>query len=190
MLHANNATVSFLDWIRRDPRSNLVCTRAPNSPRTLLRHCSKSAASASPRHFEASARSCLGLDVMASASPQSCFFCLALTRGIWTFTLRCFHPFILCYMCLRPLRHNCIYVQKSVFRWKLYVFGVCVLPHEFSLIHIHGFLTALLRPRTCCMPRPRLGLVNAASASVSWKLLHPHHWSLFWDLLKLNQSQL
>jgi len=40
----------------------------------------------------------------------------------------------------------------------------CVLPHEFGLIHLHGFLTACL------------GLVNAASASVSWKLPHPHHW--------------
>jgi len=47
---------------------------------------------------------------------------------------------------------------------------VCVLPHEFSLIHLHDFLTAL--PRPCLglilsyFAMPRLGLVNAASASV------------------------
>jgi len=43
---------------------------------------------------------------------------------------------------------------------------VCVLPHEFSLIHLHGFLTALPRPRPDSQ-LPRLGLVNTASASVS-----------------------
>jgi len=40
---------------------------------------------------------------------------------------------------------------------------VCVLPHEFTLIHLHGFLTALPRP----LLSPILGLVNAALASVS-----------------------
>jgi len=50
---------------------------------------------------------------------------------------------------------------------------VCVLPHEFSLIHLHGFLTALPRPDS---PLPRLSLVNAALVSVSWKLPHLHHW--------------
>jgi len=40
----------------------------------------------------------------------------------------------------------------------------CVLPHEFSLIYFHGFLIALPRPDS---QLPRLGLVNAASASVS-----------------------
>jgi len=59
-------------------------------------------------------------------------------------------------MYLIPLRQNVIYVYNSVFRCKLNVFSVCVLPHEFSLIHLHGFMTAL--------PRSRLGLVNAASA--------------------------
>jgi len=34
-----------------------------------------------------------------------------------------------------------------------------VLLYEFSLMHLHGFLTAL--------PQPCLSLVNAASASVS-----------------------
>jgi len=53
---------------------------------------------------------------------------------------------------------------------------VCVLPHEFSLIHLHGFLTTLPRPRLglnlSCLasPRPRqccldpgLGIVETAS---------------------------
>jgi len=38
----------------------------------------------------------------------------------------------------------------------------CVLPHEFSLIHIYGFLTALPLPNS---QLPCLGLVNAASVS-------------------------
>jgi len=48
---------------------------------------------------------------------------------------------------------------ERVFRCKLSVFGVCVcvcvcvLPHEFSLIHLNGFLTAFP------------GLVNAVSVS-------------------------
>jgi len=64
-------------------------------------------------------------------------------------------------MCLRPLSQNFIYVQNSVFRCKLNVFGVCVLPREFRLIHLglHGFLTALPRPDS---QLPRLDLVNAA----------------------------
>jgi len=41
---------------------------------------------------------------------------------------------------------------------------VCALPHEFSLKHLHGFLTALasLRPDS---QQPHLDLFNAASAS-------------------------
>jgi len=39
-----------------------------------------------------------------------------------------------------------------------------VLPHKFSLILLHGFLTASPRPDS---QLPRLGLVNSASASVS-----------------------
>jgi len=35
---------------------------------------------------------------------------------------------------------------------------MCVLPHEFSLIHLHGFLTAL--------PRPDSQLPRLASASL------------------------
>jgi len=53
---------------------------------------------------------------------------------------------------------------------------VCVLPNEFSLIHLHSFLTALPRPRlglivSCLDPlRPRqcclgLGLVKTASST-------------------------
>jgi len=38
----------------------------------------------------------------------------------------------------------------------------CVLPHEFSLIHLHGFLTALPRPHQCCLG-DGLGLVKTAS---------------------------
>jgi len=42
---------------------------------------------------------------------------------------------------------------------------VCVLPHEFSLVHLHGFLTALPRPDSE-LPRPYqccLGLEKTAS---------------------------
>jgi len=41
----------------------------------------------------------------------------------------------------------------------------CVLPHEFSSIHLYGFLTAL--------PRPRLGLILSCLAS-----LRPRQWFL------------
>jgi len=41
--------------------------------------------------------------------------------------------------------------------------SVCVLPQAFSLIHLHGFFNALPWPDS---QLPRLGLVNAASASV------------------------
>jgi len=64
-------------------RSSDVCLEAEVSPRG-----SKSDASASPRCFDASARPCLGLDVMTSASHRSRLFCLATTRGIGTFKLR------------------------------------------------------------------------------------------------------
>jgi len=59
-----------------------------------------------------------------------------------------------------------------------------VLPHVLGLIHLHGSLIALFR---ICIglasawfsaASPRLGLVNADSASVSWKLPHPHHWCM------------
>jgi len=73
-----------------------VCLEAEVSPRG-----NKSAASALPRRFDASPRSCLGLIVIASASALYHLFCLASTRGIGTFKL-CydiiiynFHPFIL-----------------------------------------------------------------------------------------------
>jgi len=54
------------------------------------------------------------------------------------------------YLCMHTFKtklHLCI---NSVFRCKLNVFGVCdrVLPREFSLIHLHGFLTALPRSRS------------------------------------------
>jgi len=39
--------------------------------------------------------------------------------------------------------HLCI---KQRFRCKLNVVGLCVLPHEFSLIQLHGFLHVLPRP--------------------------------------------
>jgi len=61
-------------------------------------------------------------------------------------------------------------MHKTVFLDASQKCSMCVLPHEFCWIHLHGFVTSL--------PRFRLGLVNAASASVSvsWKLPHPHHW--------------
>jgi len=41
---------------------------------------------------------------------------------------------------------------------------VRVLPHEFCLIQLHGFLTALPRPRQCCLNLGLgLGLVKTAS---------------------------
>jgi len=55
------------------------------------------------------------------------------------------------------LRQNFIYIKNSVFyRCKL---NVCVLPHEFSVIHLHGFLTTL--------PLPRLGLILSCVAYAS-----------------------
>jgi len=37
---------------------------------------------------------------------------------------------------------------------------VCVLPDEFSLIQLHGFMTALPWPRQCCLG---FGLMKTAS---------------------------
>jgi len=42
-----------------------------------------------------------------------------------------------------------------------------MFPNEFSLIHFHGFLTAL--------PRPRLGLILSCLALASSMLPYSHH---------------
>jgi len=61
--------------------------------------------------------------------------------------------------------------------------SVCVLPHEFSSIHVHGILTALPRPLSClASPRPcqcclglGAGLVKTASpTSLEYLILHVH----------------
>jgi len=67
-------------------------------------------------------------------------------------------------------------MYKTAFLNESQTCSVSVLPREFSLIHLHGFLTALPRPRLglilSCLasPRPRqcclglgLGLVKTAS---------------------------
>jgi len=71
-------------------------------------------------------------------------------------------------MCLRTLTLLYTSMYKTAFLDASLTCSVCVLPHEFSLIHLHNFLTAL--------PRPGLGLIlsclalppldNAASVSV------------------------
>jgi len=96
---------------------------------------SKSAASASPRRFDASPRFCLGLNIMTSKL-RNC--------GIITHN---FHPFIFCIYVIKTYKNKLLLYKCSIFRCKLNVFGVCLLPHEFSLVHLHGFLTALSRPR-------------------------------------------
>jgi len=55
-------------------------------------------------------------------------------------------------------------MYKTAFLDASYMFDV-VLPHEISLIHLHGFLTAL--------PQPRLCLILSCLASASSMLPRP-----------------
>jgi len=120
---------------------------------------------ASPRRFDASPRSCFGVNVMTS-------------KLRYDIIIHNFHPFIFC-MCLRPSKLH-------LFRCKLNVFGVCVLPHEFSLIHIHGFLTALpnclaspLLSSALSMlmlPRPRENFLTHICHITDYISLTDEHW--------------
>jgi len=53
-------------------------------------------------------------------------------------------------MCLRPLRKNFHLCLKQRF----YMQAKRVRPHEFTLIHLHGLLSASPRPDSQ-LPRPR-----------------------------------
>jgi len=115
--------------------------------------------------------------VHASVSPRRID---ASPRSQWHLKLRYdiiihnFHPFnffIYVFKTFKTKLHMCI---RQCFQMQAKRVRCDVLPHEFSLIHLHGFLTALHRPRLglilsclashwtrqCCLG---LGLVKTAS---------------------------
>jgi len=141
----------------------------PRGRNLALRQQKWSAISALPR-------SCLDLNVMASALPRSHLFCLASTRGIETSKLRYdniiynFQPFIYFNICVSKTKlHQCttqrLYMQAKRVRRVCCDMNLVYYQHH-ACHHLHGSLTALLRPRT-------FGLGLASALSRPWATCMP-----------------
>jgi len=91
-------------------------------------------------------------------------------------------------MCFLYSRQNFIYVKCRVVRCKLNVFGVCYVMNlvyykNYAFHHLHGFLTALLWPRTFCLGRTTTSnqsFVKFAGTVFAVKLLPDRRSIPFW----------